>query len=105
VNLEQFRDSLQGTKPPDGIPSGLVALWWDATGDWSRAHDSVQDDHGAEGAWVHAYLGDASNAAYWYEEAKRPLATNSLEEEWGHIASSLLEAREARVPRTFSPEG
>jgi hypothetical protein len=94
VNLEQFRDSVQGIKPPDGITSALVALWWDAKGDWSKAHDAVQDDHGPEGAWVHAYLhrkqGDASNAAYWYEEAKRALATSSLEEEWGEIASSLV---------------
>lgn len=34
----------------------LLALWWDAKGDWERAHEVAQDIAGADGAWVHAYL-------------------------------------------------
>jgi hypothetical protein len=47
----------------------LLGLWWDAKGDWKRAHESAQQDEGLEGSWVHAYLhrkeGDQGNAAYW----------------------------------------
>jgi hypothetical protein len=50
--------------------SSLAGQCWDAKGDWTRAHESVQQDEGVEGSWVHAYLhrkeGDESNAAYWY---------------------------------------
>src|ERR1700733_15799160 len=53
----------------------LLALWWDAKGDWERAHGIAQDVAGADGAWVHAYLhrkeGDAGNAGYWYRQAGR----------------------------------
>jgi hypothetical protein len=37
--------------------------------DWTRAHESAQQDGGKDGSWVHAYLhqkeGDQGNAAYW----------------------------------------
>ena len=56
----------------DGV---LLALWWDAHGDWNKAHEIAQDVSGADGAWVHAYLhrreGDVSNAGYWYRQAGR----------------------------------
>ena len=70
MTLEQFRQSLTATDPPAGLTQALAGLWWDAKGDWNRAHESAQQDEGIEGAWVHAYLhskeGDQSNAAYWY---------------------------------------
>ncbi len=44
----------------------LLALWWDAKGDWEKAHEVAQDVAGRDGAWVHAYLhrkdGDLVNA-------------------------------------------
>jgi hypothetical protein len=46
-----------------------MVLWWDAKGDWTRAHESAQQDEGPDGSRVHAYLhrkeGDAGNADYW----------------------------------------
>jgi hypothetical protein len=94
VNLTEFRKSLSLDSPPAGLSLALAGLWWDAKGDWTKAHESAQQDEGPAGSWVHAYLhrkeGDASNAAYWYGRAKIPPSRSSFEEEWDEIASSLL---------------
>jgi len=94
MNLKEFRASLGCDEPPKGLSVALAGLWWDAKGDWTKAHESAQQDEGPSGAWVHAYLhrkeGDSSNAAYWYRRAGKSLATNSLEDEWLEIAESLL---------------
>jgi hypothetical protein len=91
-----FRKSLDAAAPPDGTGTVLHALWYEAKGDWKRAHEIVQDEEGAEAAWVHAYLhrkeGDLPNAGYWYRRAGKPVAKNSLEEEWTEIAAALLRA-------------
>jgi len=75
----------------------LLALWWDAHGDWERAHQVVQDVAGADGAWVHAYLhrkeGDEGNAAYWYRQARRGMANGDLRKEWQEIVTELLTRR------------
>jgi len=95
MNLQNFRKSLAGSSPPPNLNHALAGLWWDAKGDWTRAHESAQQDEGSAGAWVHAYLhrkeGDASNAAYWYQRAGKPLARGSLEAEWEAITAVLLE--------------
>ena len=94
MTLQQLRDSLALDHPPKELSLALAGLWWDAKGDWTKAHESAQQDEGPAGAWVHAYLhrkeGDASNAAYWYQRAGKPRATTSLEEEWTAIAGCLL---------------
>jgi hypothetical protein len=68
MTSDEFRQSLAATKPPAGLSLALAGLWWDAKGDWARAHESAQQDEGVEGSWVHAYLhrkeGDQGNAAY-----------------------------------------
>ena len=73
MTLDEFRKSLTATEPPLGLALALSGLWWDAKGDWTRAHESAQQDEGVEGSWVHAYLhrkeGDQDNAAYWYRRA------------------------------------
>ena len=98
MTLQQLKDSVRATAPPSGLPPAIAALWHDAKGDWDAAHRVAQDVETADGAWVHAYLhrkeGDASNAAYWYRRAGRPMAKVSLEEEWGQIAAALLGAVE-----------
>ena len=70
MTVDDFRKSLNATEPPPGLTLALAGLWWDAKGDWTRAHESAQQDEGPEGSWVHAYLhrkeGDQGNAAYWY---------------------------------------
>jgi hypothetical protein len=69
MTSEAFRDSLREEAPPVGLDFALAGLWWDAKGDWTKAHESAQQDEGVSGSWVHAYLhrkeGDTSNAAYW----------------------------------------
>jgi hypothetical protein len=72
-----------------------MALWHDARGDWEKAHGIAQEIDDANGSWVHAYLhrkeGDLGNAAYWYRRADRPVATDSLNDEWTRIVTELLE--------------
>lgn len=95
MNLPDFRNSLSKASPPHGLSPALIGLWWDAKGDWDKAHESAQQDEGAEGAWVHAYLhrkeGDQSNAEYWYQRAGKPPARSSPEEEWNEIVVALAE--------------
>ena len=94
MTLSEFRDSVLRDDPPSGLSLALLGLWWDAKGDWTKAHESAQQEEGIAGSWVHAYLhrkeGDASNAGYWYRRAGKPPARNSLPEEWIEIAQSLL---------------
>ena len=94
MELADFRDSLSKSAPPDDLGSLLRALWHDAKGDWSRAHEIVQDEAGHDAAWVHAYLhrkeGDLANASYWYQRAGKPVWKEPLEEEWEALAAALL---------------
>jgi len=50
-------------------------------GDWEKAHRIVQQDEDSPLAcWAHGIVhlmeGDASNARYWYREAKREFPRN-----------------------------
>jgi hypothetical protein len=89
MTLAEFR-----SMSPDRLDGLLLALWWDAKGDWNRAHEIAQEISGADAAWVHAYLhrkeGDLGNAAYWYARAGRPVAKGELSAEWESIAVELL---------------
>lgn len=90
----EFRNSLKGSEPPVGLSPLLLALWWDAKGDWKRAHEIAQEIDSQDGAWVHAYLhrkeGDASNAAYWYRQAGKPVCRSASEDEWIDLSDHLL---------------
>jgi hypothetical protein len=94
ITLEDFRNSVSGDAPPPQLSFALAGLWWDAKGDWNRAHEAAQQDEGRNGSWVHAYLhrkeGDQSNAEYWYNRAGKRPANSSLEEEWREILEALL---------------
>jgi hypothetical protein len=94
MTVEEFRASLGDKAPPGGLPPLLEAMWWDAAGDWDRAHEIAQDVASADGAWVHAYLhrkeGDEGNAGYWYRQARRPHSRLTLEAEWEEIVQALL---------------
>jgi hypothetical protein len=93
TDLSAFRASLAGEAPPAALSAPLAALWWDAKGEWDRAHACAQDDPGSAGAAVHAYLhrkeGDLSNARYWYARAGRPAASGALAAEWEKLAREL----------------
>jgi hypothetical protein len=94
MTLDEFRNSLGESRPPAGITLALAGLWWDAKGDWKRAHESAQQDEGPDGSWVHAYLhrkeGDHSNAAYWYSRAGKSICGEPLDAEWLSIVTDLL---------------
>jgi hypothetical protein len=63
---QSFKESLVQSKPETNISPMLKSLWYDAKGDWNKAHDFVDQLAGADAAWVHAYLhrkeGDLWNA-------------------------------------------
>jgi hypothetical protein len=94
MTLDDFRQSLTATEPPAGLSLALAGLWWDAKGDWTRAHESAQQDEGVDGSWVHAYLhrkeGDQGNAEYWYRRAGKPVCREPLDAEWISIVQELL---------------
>jgi hypothetical protein len=94
VDASSFEESLTAAAPPAGLPRALEALWHERRGNWDRAHQIAQEIAGPDGAWVHAYLhrreGDQSNAEYWYGQASKPAARDSLDDEWRAIVSALL---------------
>ncbi|MGH7155331.1 MAG: hypothetical protein ACREF3_15505 [Acetobacteraceae bacterium] len=91
----EFRATLSLPEPPPALPDALQALWWDAKGDWHRAHECAQRDEGRTGSIVHAYLhrkeGDQANAGGWYRRAGRAPAEGPLESEWEALAQELLQ--------------
>jgi hypothetical protein len=94
MNLSEFRATLTQSTPPDEASLALQTLWWDAKGDWTRAHSCAQQDEGRTGSAVHAYLhrkeGDMRNAGGWYSRAGREPAVVSLDEEWTSLAEEML---------------
>jgi hypothetical protein len=103
MNMEDFKQSLTANDPPGGLTQALTALWWDARGDWDRAHAHAQEDEGLNGAWVHAYLhrkeGDRGNAGYWYGRAGKSFNERPLSEEWLSITEELLkEGSNSKAP-------
>jgi hypothetical protein len=97
MNVEEFKASItQEQSPPGGLSIPLVALWWDAKGDWARAHSLVDELESADGMAVHAYLhrkeGSTSNADYWYARSGRTFYRPTLEAERMALIEALLAA-------------
>ncbi len=94
--LDLARSAASDTSPPAGLSDVARALWFAKAGQWDAAHDLCQNIPGDAGAWIHAYLhreeGDASNAAYWYARAGKPMPapTVSTADEWTAIATGLI---------------
>jgi hypothetical protein len=67
MKFANFRTSIARKRPPSDLSLGLQALWWDAKGDWDKAHECAQAARGTPGHWAHAYLhrkeGNQANAA------------------------------------------
>lgn len=93
MNTRDFQDSLTKAAPPFGLPPEVEALWWDAKGDWKRAHALVDELETADAMAVHAYLhreeGQESNANYWYARAGEKYRRSSLKEEWSALVEGL----------------
>ena len=85
MNPALFKESLQEKEPPQHLSVYLCALWYDAKGDWDKAHQLIQDIPDKDAAWIHAYLhrkeGDSGNADYWYRRAGKQRPATSLDEE------------------------
>jgi hypothetical protein len=94
MNLEKFKKSIAEEKPPSELSTPLAALWWDAKGDWDKAHALVDELEDRESMAVHAYLhrkdGQAANADYWYRRAGRDFHRHALEAEWRTLVEGLL---------------
>ncbi len=94
MNAEEFRASLTASAPPEGISLALAGLWWDAHGNWAKAHECAQAQGDAKGAALHAYLHrkepDLANARYWYGIAGRPMPTGDFAAEWNDLLTLLL---------------
>jgi hypothetical protein len=94
MTLEDFRASLALAEPTADLSPSLAALWWDAKGDWARAHGMVDDLNTPEAMAVHAYLhrkeGVEWNADYWYSRAGRTYRRPTLEAEWEGLVEGLL---------------
>jgi hypothetical protein len=94
MDVANFRATLDQVEPPAGLSLALQTLWWDAKGDWNRAHKCAQQDEGRTGSMVHAYLhrkeGDLSNAGHWYKRAGKAPPVGTLDEEWAQLAGELL---------------
>jgi hypothetical protein len=103
MTLEEFRQSLTSASPPAGLTPALAGLWWDAKGDWARAHESAQQDEDRDGSWVHAYLhrkeDDRDNAAYWYQRARPTPKSGEPPEK---LTARLAEVR-ALMARLLAP--
>jgi hypothetical protein len=94
MERQEFEASLVNDRPPDGLSVPLIALWWDAKGDWTRSHALVDELETSDGMAVHAYLhrkgGEASNAEYWYARAGRTHHRPTFEDEWQALVEALL---------------
>ena len=94
MDLATFKQSLKQDGPPEGLTPALQALWWDAKGDWDKAHHCVDHEDGKDAARVHAYLhrkeGDAANAGYWYGTAGAAPFNGTLDAEWTELIAARL---------------
>jgi hypothetical protein len=94
MNFEEFQKSLAENHPSEQLSKYLQSLWYDAKGDWNKAHKIIQDIEDKNAAWIHAYLhrkeDDIGNADYWYRKADKKRPNVTLEEEWKTIVNTLL---------------
>jgi hypothetical protein len=94
MTIQEFRATLTQAEAPESLNAPLAALWWDAKGDWARAHGLVDELETTDAMAVHAYLhrkeGSLSNAEYWYARAGTRYRRADLAEEWEALAGALL---------------
>ncbi len=80
--------------PPTSWKEEEASLWYDAKGNWDKAHELVDSLNTPSATWIHAYLhrkeGDQWNAEYWYRQARKPVPDKSLEAEFEEIITALL---------------
>jgi hypothetical protein len=86
MHVTTFTATLTSHLPPENFSLPVQALWYDAKGDWQKAHSLIDHLDDPISCHVHAYLhrkeGDAGNARYWYHRAGKPPFSDSLQKEW-----------------------
>lgn len=96
MKTADFKASLQSPKPPAGLEATLAALWWDAHGDWAKAHSLVDELETPDAMAVHAYLhrkeGEEWNADYWYQRAGEKFKRSTLDDEWQALVDGLTDS-------------
>jgi hypothetical protein len=96
MHYDEFIQSLDRPQCPSGMGPYLEALWFDANGDWHKAHTIVQELHDATAARIHAYLhhkeGDIWNSKYWHRQAGTTFPEGmSVKDEWRMLARQLAQ--------------
>jgi hypothetical protein len=96
VKYQDFINSLKDDACPAHADAYLQALWFDANGDWHKAHQIVQEIDDATAARIHAYLhrkeGDEWNARYWHRQAGSVFPeAMTLQQEWDALAKQLTD--------------
>ena len=94
MDLLTFKKSISFENPPEGLIPLLLALWYDAKGDWEKSHDIISEIHTTDASRIHAYLhrkeGDIWNADYWYRRAGKEQKDISLDHEWNELVEKLI---------------
>ena len=93
MKAEELCATLGENEPPAGLSAPVEALWWEAKGEWARAHGLVDELETPDGMAVHAYLhrkeGEAWNADYWYKRAGKRFYRETLKAEWEALVEGL----------------
>lgn len=94
MTYDEFILTIENDEQPSNLPLHIQALWWDAKGNWVKAHGLIDALDDKNSCRVHAYLhrkeGDIWNADYWYRRANTQRPSVSLDEEWKDITMQLL---------------
>ena len=95
MHHQEFMDSLDQDTCPSGLEPCLRALWYDAKGEWDKAHEIVQQGEDVMSARIHAYLhreeGDDWNARYWHRRAGSVFPERmSMKEEWNSLLREIV---------------
>ena len=95
MTYQEFVDSIAASRPPQEIDVLLLALWYDARGDWEAAHNIAQSREGTRDydrlhAYLHRVEGDEWNAGYWYRRADAAKPAVSLKDEWKELVVYFL---------------
>jgi len=93
MTYSEFTESLNKHSAPE-VNDLLKALWYDAKGDWEKAHDVISEKETKSHCMIHAYLhrkeGDIWNADYWYTRAGIKRKEWTLQEEWNDLVNQFL---------------
>ena len=94
MTYDEFILTIENNEPPSDTPLYMQSLWWDAKGDWHKAHSLIDSLDDKNSCWVHAYLhrkeGDIANADYWYRRAGKQSPGARIQDEWNTITMELL---------------